>query len=553
MMPTRKLSINPSLHSIGLAIVVLIVAVGAVATPMAAQPSTSLDTCPSRQPILRIAIVSGGEAYSSHPAETRFSSTHFTRLHQMPLIGADPKEEGVDAAYGVAESWRFLPGATGMIIKIHDGLTFNDGTPITAEDVVFSLSLSASRFADPQISGTLNGIGISAKAIDSKTVQIDFAKGSPTFDIEISTMVFPVYVTSKAYHSGGEISQAAFDRFRAKPLAAGPYRVVARQAKESITLVADRRDPLLGCPVYDRIEIREVLETGTRMNQFRTGQFDLVSGSRDLLDQAKSVGGTVFYKPDGNMVGLYFFQTDRADNVFHSEDLRKAAAYAIDHKLIAEAIWNGVGVTPWGCSWPPSTEISTRNPRFVKACGTPYPYNPAKAREHMAAAGYPPGKGPTIRLEYNVSYPEEGALAEAMQQMLNAVGFNATVARVVITERERRRAAGEHINSILFFGSGGRLTSLSGAYSVYGPDQNWGPKHDKDVIRALKRASEADSVDEYTEAMSDLAELVHGRAYGPGFFSAGSVWFVRKGIPDWGLEQSKGRGPLNLAALATRP
>jgi hypothetical protein len=54
------------------------------------------------------------------------------------------------------------------------------------------------------------------------------------------------------------------------------------------------------------------------------------------------------------------------------------------------------------------------------------------------------------------------------------------------------------------------------------------------------------------EATADLAELVHGRAYGPGFFSAGSVWFVRKGIPDWGLELSKGRGPLNLAALVTR-
>ena len=54
------------------------------------------------------------------------------------------------------------------------------------------------------------------------------------------------------------------------------------------------------------------------------------------------------------------------------------------------------------------------------------------------------------------------------------------------------------------------------------------------------------------DATADLAELVHDRAYGPGFFSAGSVWFVRKGIPDWGLEQSKGRGPLNLTALATR-
>jgi peptide/nickel transport system substrate-binding protein len=544
--------VHRSLRLASLTIATLIAAACTVATPLAAQPATSLDTCPARLPVLRIGIVTGGDIYSSHPAETRFSSTHFTRLHQMPLIGADPKEERIDAAYGVAESWSYLPGAKGMIVKIRNGLTFNDGTPITAEDVVFSLELAKSKFADPQISGTLEGIGVTARALDSKTVQFDFAKGSPTFDIEISTAVFPLYVTSKAYHSNGEISQEAFDRFRSKPLAAGPYRVVGRQAKEFITLVADRRDPLLGCPVYDRIEIREVLETGTRMNQFRTGQFDLISGSRDLLDQARAVGASVYYKPDANMVGFYFFQTDRTENVFHDVRLRQAAAYAIDHKLIVEAIWGGVGVKPWGCSWPPSTEISTKNPRFVQACGTPYPYDPGKARELLAAAGYPAGKGTPIRLEYNVSYPEEGAFAEAAQQMLSAVGFNATVARVTLTERNRRRAAGEHINSILFFGSGGRFTSLAGSYSVYGPDQGWGPKHDPDVIRALKRASEADTVDEYMEATADLAELVHGRAYGPGFFSAGSVWFVRKGIADWGLELSKGRGPLNLAALVTR-
>ena len=85
---------------------------------------------------------------------------------------------------------------------------------VTADDVVFSLALAASPYADGQISGTLNGIGVTAKALDAHTVQFDFAKGSPTFDIEISTMVFPLYVTSKAYHSNGEISAEAFDKFR---------------------------------------------------------------------------------------------------------------------------------------------------------------------------------------------------------------------------------------------------------------------------------------------------------------------------------------------------
>jgi ABC-type transport system substrate-binding protein len=418
--------------------------------------------------------------------------------------------------------------------------------------VVFSLELTSSKFADSQISGTLKGIGVSAKVIDRKTVQIDFSKGSPTFDQELSPLVFPLYVTSRAYHSNGDMSQEAFDRFRSNPLGAGPYRVVSRQAQQFITLEAARKDPLLGCPVYDRIEIRNVPETGTRMSQFRAGQQDVISGSRDLIGQAKSAGASIANRPDANMIGLYIFQTDREDNVFHKEDVRKAAAYAIDHKLLAETIWGGLGTRPWGCTWPPSTEISARNPRYMKACQTPYPYDPEKAKSHLAAAGYAPGRGPTIKLEYSMSYPEEGAMAEAMQPMLNAVGFKAIVERVDIAERSRRRNTGNHINTLLFFGPGGRVTALAGAYSVWGPDQNWGPKHDKDVVAALQRASSAGSLDEYTEAMADLGEFIHHRAYGPGFFSAGSLFFIRKGIPDWGLERSQGRGLLNLAAFVTR-
>ena len=54
--------------------------------------STSLDTCPAREPALRIAGFFGSD-FSPHPAESRFSDTHYTRLHQVPLFGADPWEE----------------------------------------------------------------------------------------------------------------------------------------------------------------------------------------------------------------------------------------------------------------------------------------------------------------------------------------------------------------------------------------------------------------------------------------------------------------------------
>jgi peptide/nickel transport system substrate-binding protein len=513
---------------------------------------TSLTACPARKPTLRIAG-HFNEEFTPHPAENRFATIHFTRLHQLTLFGSDPGDEKIDAAYGVAEAWEFLPGAKGLIVTLREGLTFNNGDPVTPEDVVFSIKLASSDFAEDQIKATLRGIKVTAEVIDKRKVRIDFGQGAPTFVYEMSPLVFPIYVTSKKYHSDGVISQEAFDRFRKNPLAGGPYRVVERQAQRSITLEAARKDPLLGCPVYQRIEIRNVGELGTRLAQFRTGQLDIVEGSRDLMTRATSMGGRVATKPDAHMIGLYFFQTWHKHNVFHDERVRQAAAYAIDHKLITKTIWRGIGVTPWGCTWPPSTELSTMNPKFVEACAKPYPYDPVKARELLAAGGYPPGRVPSIKLVYWGNYPEEADFAQAIQPMLEKVGFKVTIDPIDRAEYARRRQSGEgYIDSILFFGSGGRITSLAGSYSVYGPKLNFGPKHDQDVIDALAAASTAATVEEYAEATAKLGKLVHGRAYGPGFFGASSVWFVSKKLPDWGLERSRGRGPLNLAALVTK-
>lgn len=512
----------------------------------------SLAGCPAPKPVLRVAG-HFNEEFTPHPAENRFGSIHFTRLHQMPLFGADPGEENVDPSFGVAESWEFLPGAKGLNVTIREGLTFNNGDPVTADDVVFSIQLAGSDFAEDQIKATLRGIKVTAAVVDKRKVRIEFGKGAPTFVHEMSPLVFPIYVTSRKYHSDGVMSQEAFDRFRKNPLAAGPYRVVERQAQRFITLEAARKDPLLGCPVYRRIEIRNVAEFATRFAQLRTGQQDIIEGSRDLLDRATSIGAKPVTKPAAHMIGLYLFQTWHKNNVFHDERVRKAAAYAIDHKLIAKTIWRGAGVTPWGCTWPPSTEVSTMNPKYVEACATPYPYDPDKARELLAAAGYSKGRVPNIKLVYWGNYPEEADFAQAMQPMLEKVGFKVTIDPIDRAEYARRRKSGEgYVDSILFFGPGGRITSLAGSYSVYGPTENWGPKHDKDVVDALAAASRATSLEEYTDATARLGKLVYDRAYGPGFFASASLWFAGKQVPDWGLDKSRGRAPLNLAALVTK-
>ena len=507
---------------------------------------TSLSQCPPRQPVLRVAGVFSSEEFSPHPVETRFASTHYSRLYLMPLFGSDPWEEKVDGRYGVAESWKLLPGARGIEIRLRKGLTFNNGEAVTARDVDFSLKLFSSKFAEDQVAAALNGIGIKTEIIDDYNIRISFSKGAVTFAQEFSTLVFPLFVTSASHHSNGEISQAAVDRFRASPLAAGPYKVASRQTQQFMILEAARKDPLLGCPRYERVEFRNLPETGTRMAQFRTGALDIVAGNRDLIQQAKSAGAQVMEKPGSNMIGLYVFQTYLTNSVFHDERVRKAAAHAIDHKLIAETIWKGIGVESWGCTWPPSTEISIASPEYLKACGTPYPYDPGKAKQLLTEAGLGSSK-PAIKLVYWGNYPEEGAMAEAMQPMLNAVGFNASVDKIDRVEFGRRTKGKGMGNSLMFFGPGGRITSLTGSYFAYSTDM--GPTHDQDVQKALARAAGAATLEEYMSATTEIGRYGHDRAYSPGFFSAGALFFARKGLPDWGLKRSVGRGPINVVPL----
>jgi len=507
---------------------------------------TSLAQCPPRQPVLRVAGVFSSEEFSPHPVETRFASTHYSRLYLMPLFGSDPWEEKVDGRYGVAESWKLLPGARGIEIKLRRGLTFNNGEAVTAKDVDFSLKLFSSKFAEDQVAAALSGIGIKTEIIDDHNLRISFSKGAVTFAQEFSTLVFPLYVTSAAHHSNGEISQASVDRFRANPLAAGPYKVASRQAQQFMILEAARKDPLLGCPRYERVEFRNIPETGTRMAQFRTGALDIVAGNRDLIQQAKSAGAQIMEKPGSNMIGLYVFQTYLTNSVFHDERVRKAAAHAIDHKLLAETIWKGIGVEPWGCTWPPSTEVSIASPEYRKACGTPYPYDPGKAKQLLAEAGLGSSK-PAIKLVYWGNYPEEAAMAEAMQPMLNAVGFNASVDKIDRVEFGRRTKGKGMGNSLMFFGPGGRITSLTGSYFAY--STSMGPTHDPDVQKALARAAGASTLEEYMSATTEIGRYGHDRAYSPGFFSAGALFFARKGLPDWGLKRSVGRGPINVVPL----
>jgi len=526
-----------------------------VSTPTsgpAAQPDPTATTAPAaRKEVLRLAA-QWNLPFSGHPADNRFNTTHFTELHQLPIFGVDPWEEGLDKNYGVTRDYTIDAGGTGITLKLRKGLTFHSGEPITAEDIAFSFELSSSEFAEAQIAGGLKSIGLKTiTVVDDETVRMDFENASVTFAIEFSPMVNPVYVVNKSRHSNGSMSQEAFDAYRANPDGAGPYKFADGQAQAFITLEAAGKHPLYGEPLYDRIEFKNVGEMGTRLAQLRAGEVDIVEAGRDQVSLIEDAGARVGLRQGARMIGLYFFQTFLEGNVVSDVKVRQAIAHSIDHQLIKETIFGGVGVETYGCTWPPSTEISRDlTPAYNEACGTPYEYNPEKAKQLLADGGYAPGEL-TIKLTFWGNYPEESDMAEAMQPMIEAVGINALIDRIDRSEWSKRRSDETLKDSVIFFGPGGRLTSLSGSGSVYGPTQHLGPREDAETMAALAAIANQGTLQDYAEATAAFAKLIYDKAYGPGFFAAAAIWGIGEDTSDWGIERSRGRGPLALMSLVT--
>ena len=545
---------------VGLFALVLLAVVAAcssddpTATPTTAPAMEATATPePERKEVLRLAA-QWNLPFSGHPTDTRFSDTHYMELTQLPIFGVDPHEEGLDKNYGATRDYTIESGGGGITLKLRTGLTFHSGDPITAEDIAFSFELSSSDNAEPQIAGGLNAIGMKTiTVVDSETVHIDFEGASITFAIEFSPMVNPVYVVNKSAHSNGAMTIEAFDAYRANPDGAGPYKFVEGQAQSFITLEAvDAKHPLYGNPTYDRIEFRNVGETGTRMAQLRAGEVDIVEAGRDQVSVIEGAGARIGLRQGARMIGLYFFQTFLEENVATSDvNVRRAIAHSIDSSLIADTIFGGLGTETWGCTWPPTTEISRElSPAYDEACDTPYEYNPDLAKQILADAGYAPGEL-EIKLTFWGNYPEEADMAEAMQPMIEAVGINAIIDRIDRAEWSKRRAEETLVDTVMFFGPGGRLTSLSGSGSVYGPTQHLGPREDAETMAALAAIANTGTMQEYADATAAFGKLIYDNAYGTGFFGAAAIWGIGADTADWGIERSKGRGPLALMGLVT--
>ena len=314
------------------------------------------------------------------------------------LVKASP-EGGV--TYAVASDYEVSSDGLTYTFTLREGVTFHNGTQVTAEDVVYSLERSAGSENEgvPLISAF--SIVEAIKADENGHVVLTLTQPQLEF---INSVASAVIIPA---NSGPTITE--------DPIGTGPFKFVSYTPKDNI--VIEKYDGYWGGTAkLDQVTFRIIEDMNTLVMGLQGGTLDLVIHLPSSYLSTVEGGFTVLHDTMKLVQALYL---NNAVKPFDTVLVRQAMYYAIDVDEINTFVCDGTGV-PTGTSMYPA-----QKDYFMPELADNYPHDVEKAKELLAQAGYPDGFAFTITAPSN--YPQHVQTAEIIAEQLKAVGITATV------------------------------------------------------------------------------------------------------------------------------
>ena len=306
-------------------------------------------------------------------------------------------------------------GGKTVTIKLRGGVKFNDGTPMTAEAVKFSLDRHREMKGSNRRS-ELDSVN-TVEVVDPLTVRLRLK--AP----------FSPLVATLADRSGMPVSPAAVnklgDKFATAPVCVGPWSFVERIPQDRIVLEKSKHyfDP--GQAHFDRLVFRIIPDDNVRLANLRSGDIDVMhqvapTDSVNLKKEGRfdvsSVTGIAYTGVTINLrnkTGKTQPAGDLGTPLANDPRVREAFDLSLDREAINQVAWDGQ-YTP-GC-----TPISPVSPFYDKARKCPG-RDVAKAKQLLAAAGLPNGYAFELTV---VNDPQQRRFGEVIQGMAREAGFN---------------------------------------------------------------------------------------------------------------------------------
>jgi peptide/nickel transport system substrate-binding protein len=338
-----------------------------------------------------------------------------------PLVARDAQLLPVPA---LALSWKAVSD-TMWEFKLRPGVTFQDGSPFTAEDVVFTFERAAKVPNSPAPFTLITRQVTRLEIVDPLTVRISTASPAPLLPIDLSGLPILSHIAAAGGAPEGKTT-AELDRGDGL-VGTGPFKFV--EWKRSGDLVLARNDDYWGPkPAWTNVVLRPLANAAARVAALLTGDLDLIEDppTADLarlkaeptVTLAEAVSSRVIYIALDQAEPTPGIPDTEGKNPLKDRRVREALSHAIDRKAIVDTILNGLG-QPAGDLLP------------VPAFGTsrdtmPDRYDPQAAGRLLAEAGYANGFAITLGAP-NGRYVNDLKVAQAIAAMWSRIGVKTEV------------------------------------------------------------------------------------------------------------------------------
>jgi peptide/nickel transport system substrate-binding protein len=300
----------------------------------------------------------------------------------------------------LAERWEESEDGLSITLYMRQGIQFHNGREVTADDVVWSLEHAFDEEPGHHLADRFQ-TAASATKIDDYTVQVDYSEVTASkLDGIARLYLFP---------------EEAAETIETNPVGTGPFRFVEWTPGDQVTAVRWENYWREGLPYLDEVIIRALPDEQSRLINLRAGSIDALYGvplvEKSALDADDTM--TVGQVPAG--FTFYAFLMNVNAEPFDNQLVRQAVQHAINRQQIADTVFYGHGevtLVPYPrTSWGYAEDLENY-----------YPYDPERARELLAEAGYPDGFS-TQLLVRGAGGPHLDQ-AQLAQQDLAAVGID---------------------------------------------------------------------------------------------------------------------------------
>ena len=329
-----------------------------------------------------------------------------------------------DGSYSpmLATSWGYTDESQSTFsLDVRTDVTFSDGAAFDAEAV--KANLDHFREANGPQANQLAGVS-EVTAVDEDTVELQLSSPNPALE----------YYLSQAAGLMGSPEQLGTDALTSAPVGSGPYEMDTSSSVAGNQYVFTARDDYWNPDLqhWDEITLKVLADPSARANALVSGQVDTVTLDARTVGQAEGAG-VELVTWDADWVGLLLFDRDGQINPELADvRVRQAINLAFDRETILAQLQQGYGTVS-------SQVFGATSTAYVEELDEAYGYDPERARELLAEAGYVDG----FTLEMPLADVMAG-VAPFFQQPLADIGISVEITSVPIPNYQAELGSGKY-------------------------------------------------------------------------------------------------------------